>query len=134
MMSERVRQYGYSLGRWMLTDDRCSTAVSVASILSSFFAEITWPESVSLFVLALATSTGRLIPTQSAHTRVYILAKDAGRWAVLEHPLLRSHLFDHCLLDHQRQHQSSTSAFVVVIVMADRPAFSLDEQYEISAS
>ncbi|KAK1486667.1 uncharacterized protein CCOS01_00521 [Colletotrichum costaricense] len=40
MMSERVRQYGYGLSRWMLTDDRCSAAVNVASILSSILLKL----------------------------------------------------------------------------------------------
>ncbi|KAI3538554.1 hypothetical protein CSPX01_09482 [Colletotrichum filicis] len=40
MMSERVRQYGYGLSRWMVTDDRCSAAVNVASILSSILLKL----------------------------------------------------------------------------------------------
>ncbi|KAK1655170.1 hypothetical protein BDP81DRAFT_412149 [Colletotrichum phormii] len=63
----------------------------MSHLSSFFFAEMTWLGSVSLFVLALATSTGHLVPTQSAHTRVFIiLATDAGRcWNSLSAGLTR---------------------------------------------
>ncbi|KAK1453556.1 hypothetical protein CMEL01_05215, partial [Colletotrichum melonis] len=64
---------------------QCCCQCRIYSIV--FFAEITWLGSVSLFVLALATSTGCSIPTQSAHTPAYtslLKTLGAGRcWNIL---------------------------------------------------